>query len=139
MSIQAQHSIHEENVKQTEDQLKSSKLLKLLNQQILRKLFRHLNRTTPAQRSRVASESQKNLVLTGLILGFISIFAAFFPVCGLPIAITGLVLGTYGRRTTSLQMMSSWAYALSLTGLILAFLYTMITISIYLGNYLFGS
>jgi hypothetical protein len=139
MSIQAQHSAREEKTKQTEDQLKSSKLLKLLNQQILYRLFRHLNRTTPAQHSRVASESQKNLVLTGLILGFISIFAAFFPVCGLPIAITGLVLGAYGHRTTSLQMMSSWACALSLVGLILAFFYTMITISIYVGNYLFGS
>jgi hypothetical protein len=139
MSIQAQRSIHEEDGNHIEDQLKNSRLLKLLHQHVLRKLFRHLNRTAPAQRSSIPSESQKNLVLTGLILGFISVFIAFFPVCGLPIAITGLALGTYGRRTTSLQMMSSWACALSLVGLMLAFFYTVITISVYVGNYLFGS
>jgi hypothetical protein len=91
------------------------------------------------QRSAVPTQAQINLVLTGLILGFISVFAAFFPICGLPIALTGLAIGLYGRRTTSLQVMSSWAIALSLAGLILTFICIVVTISIYFGNYLFLS
>lgn len=137
MSTQSQRNIHARNIKTSEDQVKDNWLLKQIRRYVLRKVFRRLNRTAPARRTAVPTEAQKNLVLTGLMLGFVSIFAAFFPVCGLPIALTGLLIGFYGRRTTSLQMMSSWAFALSLVGLILAFIYTIVTISIYLGNYLF--
>jgi membrane-bound ClpP family serine protease len=137
MSTQSQRNIRARNIKTSEDQTKENWLLKQIHRHVLRKAFRRLNRTAPARRMAVPTEAQKNLVLTGLMLGFVSIFAAFFPVCGLPIALTGLLIGFYGRRTTSLQMMSSWAFALSLVGLILAFIYTIVTISIYLGNYLF--
>jgi len=137
MSTQSQRNIRARNIKTSEDQTKENWLLKQIHRHVLRKAFRRLNRIAPARRTAVPTEAQKNLVLTGLMLGFVSIFAAFFPVCGLPIALTGLVIGFYGRRTTSLQMMSSWAFALSLVGLILAFIYTIVTISIYLGNYLF--
>jgi len=137
MSTQSQRNIRARNIKTSEEQTKDNWLLKQIRQHILRKAFRRLNRTIPARRTAIPTEAQKNLVLTGLMLGFVSIFAAFFPICGLPIALTGLLIGFYGRRTTSLQMMSSWAFALSLAGLILAFIYTIVTISIYLGNYLF--
>ena len=137
MSTQSQRNIHARNIKTSEGQTKENWLLKQIHRHVLRKAFRRLNRTAPARRMAVPTEAQKNLVLTGLMLGFVSIFAAFFPVCGLPIALTGLLIGFYGRRTTSLQMMSSWAFALSLVGLILAFIYTIVTIGIYLGNYLF--
>jgi len=137
MSTQSQRNIRARNIKTSEDQTKENWLLKQIHRHVLRKAFRRLNRIAPARRTAVPTEAQKNLVLTGLMLGFVSVFAAFFPVCGLPIALTGLLIGFYGRRTTSLQVMSSWAFALSLVGLILAFIYTIVTISIYLGNYLF--
>jgi len=137
MSLQSRRNIRVKNVNRDENQINGTWLLNLIHRRILRKVFRRLNRTTAVRRSAVPSEAQRNLVLTGLMLGFISIFAAFFPICGLPIAITGLLIGFYGRRTTSLHTMSSWACALSLVGLILAFIYTIVTISIYFSSYLF--
>lgn len=137
MNMQSPRNTRVKNTKATEGQVESSWLSKQIHQRILHKLFRRLNRTAPARRSAVPTEAQRNLVLTGLVLGFISIFTAIFPICGLPTAITGLLIGFYGRRATSLQMMSSWAFALSLAGLILALIYTIVTISIYFGNYLF--
>jgi membrane-bound ClpP family serine protease len=127
------------NLKIAEDQSENNWLLKQMRWRILRKIFRRLNRTAPARCSTVPTEAQKNLILTGLVLGFISIFTAIFPICGLPAALTGLIIGFYGRRTTSLQVMSSWAIALSLVGLILAFIYTMVTIGIYFSTYLLWS
>lgn len=136
MSRQSTYNVHVKSTKNANSQLKDNWLLKLINRHLLRKTFRRLCQTAPAHRSAIPTQAQRNLVLTGLILGFISIFAAFFPICGLPIAITGLVLGMHGRCTTSLQIMSSWAIALSLAGLILTFICIIVTISIYFGNYL---
>jgi len=137
MNIRSRRNLRVKSVNTDENQINDTWLLKSIHQHILRKVFRRLNRMTAVRHSAVPSEAQRNLVLTGLMLGFISIFAAFFPICGLPIAITGLLIGFYGRRTTSLHTMSSWACALSLVGLILAFIYTIVTISIYFSSYLF--
>jgi hypothetical protein len=137
MNMQPQRNTRVKNVKAAEGQSESSWLLKQIHRRVLRKVFRRLNRTASTRRSAVPTEAQRNLVLTGLVLGFISIFTAIFPICGLPTAIAGLLIGFYGRRTTSLHMMSSWAFALSLAGLILAFIYTIVTISIYFSSYLF--
>src|SRR6266852_2977144 len=137
MSLQSRRNLRVKNVNADENQINGTWLINLIHRHILRRVFRRLKRTTSVPRSAVPSEAQRNLVLTGLMLGFISIFAAFFPICGLPIAITGLLIGFYGRRTTSLRTMSSWACALSLVGLILAFIYTILTISIYFISYLF--
>jgi membrane-bound ClpP family serine protease len=136
MNMQSQRNIQTKKLETTELQSQSNWLLKQLHRRVLRKVFRRLNRTVPTRRSAVPTEAQKNLVLTGLVLGFVSIFTAIFPVCGLPAALTGLVIGFYGRRATSLQAMSSWAFALSLVGLILAFIYIVVTISIYFSHYL---
>jgi hypothetical protein len=136
MNIKLQRKLHVKSIKTAEEHSKDNWLLNLINRHILRKAFRRLCRTAPAQRSAVPTQAQRNLVLTGLILGFISVFAAFFPICGLPIALTGFIIGLYGHRTTSLQMMSSWAIALSLAGLILTFICIIVTISIYFSNYL---
>jgi hypothetical protein len=134
--MQLKRNIRTENQKAAEGQSESNWLLKQMRWRVLHRVFRRLNRTTPTRSSAVPTEAQRNLVLTGLVLGFISIFTAIFPVCGLPAALTGLLIGFYGRRTTSLQVMSSWAFALSLVGLILACIYIIVTISIYFSNYL---
>lgn len=136
MSMQTQNN---RRVKTAEESLKDYRLLKLINRHVLRKAFRRLSCLAPTQGSVVPTQAQRKLVLTGLALGFISVFAAFFPICGLPIALTGLVIGFYGRRTTALQVMSSWTIALSLAGMILTFICIILTISIYFGNYLFLS
>ena len=137
MNIRSKRNIRIRNAEVAESQSKDNWLLKQIHRRILRRVFRRLNQTKPVPRSAVPTEAQRNLVLTGLMLGFISIFTAFFPICGLLIAVSGLLIGFYGRRTTSLHTMSSWACALSLAGLILAFIYTIVTISIYFSRYLF--
>ncbi len=134
--MQSQRNLRTKNLKTAKDQSESTGLSKQMPKHVLRKVFRQLNRTGSARHSTIPTEAQRNLVLTGLVLGFISVFTAIFPICGLPTALTGLLIGFYGRRTTSLQVMSSWAFALSLVGLILAFIYTMVTISIYFSDYL---
>lgn len=137
MNIQSQRNTQVKNVKTLPIKLKDAWLLKLIHQHVLCRVFHRLNRTALDAHLVIPTETQRNLVLTGLMLGFISLFTAIFPVCGLPIAVTGLLIGFYGRRTTSLHTMSSWAFALSLVGLILSFIYTIITISIYFSSYLF--
>src|SRR5215469_13728878 len=123
MKMQLKRKLRIKNLKTTERRPESNWLLKQMHWRVLRKVFRRLNRTNPARRSKIPTEAQRNLVLTGLVLGFISIFTAIFPICGFPAAVTGLLIGFYGRRATSLKIMSSWAFALSLVGLILAFIY----------------
>lgn len=82
------------------------------------------------------TQDQKNLVLTGLVLGGVSIITLFFPVCALPAAIAGLLLGLYGRSTTPLRTMSLWAIALSVLGLIAACINIFMLVSTYVGTYL---
>ncbi|GCE13489.1 hypothetical protein [Tengunoibacter tsumagoiensis] len=84
----------------------------------------------------VPTEDQRNLVLTSFVLGGISLFAAFFPICGLPIAVAGLLLGLYGRRTLALRSMANWAVILSLCGLILTIINLIVTLILYFGTYL---
>src|SRR5215472_11036309 len=127
MNMQSKRDLRTKKLKTDEDQPGSNWLLSQMRWRVLRKVFRRLNQTGSAQRSAIPTEAQRNLVLTGLVLGFVSIFTAIFPVCGLPAALAGLLIGVYGRRTTSLEVMSSWAFALSLVGLILAFIYLIVT------------
>ncbi len=82
------------------------------------------------------TQDQKQLVLTGLVLGCLSIITVFFPICALPAAIVGLLLGLYGRSATPLRRMSLWAIALSAVGLIFACINIFMLASTYVGTYL---
>ena len=84
------------------------------------------------------TEDERRFVCTGFILGAFSIFAAFFPICGLPIAITSLVMGLVGRRITGLYTMATWAVALAVVGLGLTLVNIIIGISIYFSTYMWG-
>ncbi len=82
------------------------------------------------------TKEQKDLVLTGLVLGSVSIITVFFPICALPAAIAGLLLGLYGRSTTPLRTMSLWAVVFSILGLLFACINIFMLISTYVGTYL---
>jgi hypothetical protein len=84
------------------------------------------------------TESERQFVCTGFILSIFSIFAAFFPICGLPIAITSLIMGMMGRRIATLHTMATWAVALAIIGLGLALVNVIISVSIYLSTYVLG-
>ncbi len=112
---------------------KKTKVRRIYHINVLHRTIRHLNEYTF---SIVPTQDQKNLVLTGLTLGLLSIIAAFFPLCGLPAAITGLILGLYGFYATSLRRMAFWDIVLSLVGLLLACINTIMLVNAYLGTYL---
>jgi hypothetical protein len=94
-----------------------------------RRLSAHAHPVAPTQ-------EQKRLVLTGLVLGGLSIITLFFPICALPAAITGLLLGFYGRSTTPLRTMSLWTICLSSIGLICACISIFTLVSTYASKYL---
>jgi hypothetical protein len=85
-----------------------------------------------------ATEAQEHFVLTAFVLGVLSIVAAVFPICGLPIAVSGLVMALAGRRIASLHTLATWSLALSLAGLTLTLINIIISISIYLTSYLWA-
>ncbi|HTI15546.1 MAG TPA: hypothetical protein VL461_13440 [Dictyobacter sp.] len=78
------------------------------------------------------TEDQRQLVSTGFVLACASILMAFFPVCGWPVAISALLLGLYGRYKTSLRVLSSWTVVLSVIGLLLVCLNTIILLGVYI-------
>ncbi len=101
------------------------------SQDALQRLFRHLSGPVHTSSAR-PSESQRQLVVTGFILSVVSILTAIFPICGLPIAICGLSIGIYSRRKLqAFHTMTAWTIGLSLAGLALSLLYTIVTMSIY--------
>lgn len=80
------------------------------------------------------TERERQFVCTGFILSIFSLFAAFFPICGLPIAITSLVMGLVGRRIAGLYTMATWAVALAVIGLGLTLVNVVISVSIYFSS-----
>jgi len=84
------------------------------------------------------TERERQFVCTGFILSVFSVFAAFFPICGLPIAITSLVMGLVGRRVLALYTMATWAVALAVIGLGLTLVNIIIGVSIYFSHYVWG-
>lgn len=121
-----------------EQDARVSRKEKLLERQIYlpKGVKRALSRLYAPAYPTVPTEDQRHLVLTSFVLGCVSIITAFFPICGLPIAVTGLLLGLYGHRTTALRTMSSWAVALSIIGLMLTFINIIVMISIFFSTYL---
>jgi hypothetical protein len=95
----------------------------------LLRLFRHLN--GPISTSSVRpSEAQHQLVVTGFILGVLSIATSFLNIfCGLLFSISGLWIGIRARRKSpALYIMASWTIGLSLAGLLISLLFVVVAI-----------
>lgn len=92
----------------------------------LLRLFRHLSGPVSTSSAR-PSKDQHQLVVTGLILGVLSILTSPFPICGLPAAIGGLAIGIYARRKShAFYTMVTWTIILSVAGLVLSLLFSTI-------------
>ncbi len=92
-----------------------------------------LRRTLSIPRTMAApTENQRRTVLTGFVLGVCSLFTALFPPCGLPIAITGIIMSSFGYRVGALRKIAMTGLALSIVGLVL----TMVSITIGVGIYI---
>jgi hypothetical protein len=98
-----------------------------------------LRRVGPHLRyARAVSTAEKNLVLTGFVLGGCSILTAIFPICGLPMGIAGLLIGLRGRRQPALYTLATWGAALAVIGLALTLVCAIIGLSVYFGHRMWG-
>jgi hypothetical protein len=75
-------------------------------------------------------------VMQGFVLGILSMFCSFFPVCGLPIAISGLIIGCADRRAGHFYKITTLTILFSAIGLALTLINIIISISIYFSFYL---
>jgi hypothetical protein len=65
------------------------------------------------------SRNQKIMAIISLILGVINLCAWFLPICGIPISITGLVLGYLGMKDPSQKTLAMIGMILCAIGLTL--------------------
>ncbi|MBV9691952.1 MAG: hypothetical protein JO202_19835 [Ktedonobacteraceae bacterium] len=80
------------------------------------------------------TENQRRAALTGFVLGICSIFTALFPPCGLPIAITGIIMSSSGYRVGALRKIAVTGLVLSIVGLVLTMASITIAVGIYIGH-----
>lgn len=90
----------------------------------------------PGMAQKTLTTKEHKLYTLGFILSALSIFCAFFPICGLPIAISGLIIGIRGRYIRELRRTTSWTIVLSILGLVLAIINILISVFIYFSTYL---
>lgn len=60
------------------------------------------------------------MAIAALVLGIIGLVAWLFPICGLPVAIVGLILGFIGRRSPARRTMATIGIVLCIIGLVLS-------------------
>src|SRR5690349_12950015 len=75
--------------------------------------------------------SERQFVMQGFMLAILSLFCSFFPVCGLPIAISGLIIGVTGYRAGHLHKLTTLTIIFSTIGLALTLINVFVSISIY--------
>ncbi len=66
------------------------------------------------------SGNEKTFAIISLILGILNLCAWFFPICGFPIGIAGIVLGYLGMKAPEQKNLAIAGMALSGLGLVLA-------------------
>src|SRR5947209_630889 len=90
----------------------------------------------PARTTRwmIPTPRQRQRALTGFVLSIFSLFAAFFPICGLPIAIIALIMGASSRRVFALRTLATWGLAFSIIALLLTFVNICIDMGIYFSH-----
>jgi len=117
-------------------QERRTRLLQWRNQLQERTYLGLLHRVShPLNKTARATEAEKKMVLTGFILGALSLFTAFFPICGLPISVAGLLMSLSGRRVPALRNLASWGMVLSIIGLVLVLANISVSVAIYFSVY----
>lgn len=67
-----------------------------------------------------ASGNEKTMAIASLVLGVINLCAWFIPLCGIPLALVGIVLGYFGMKHIPSKNLAIGGIALSALGLLLA-------------------
>lgn len=68
----------------------------------------------------VPSGNQRVMAIASLVLGVINLCAWFLPICGIPLSITGAVLGFLGMKDPSQKTMAIGGIALNVLGFLAA-------------------
>jgi hypothetical protein len=66
------------------------------------------------------SGNQRMMAIASLVLGVINLCAWFLPICGIPLSITGMVLGFLGMKDPNQKTMAIAGIALCAIGFIAA-------------------
>jgi len=66
------------------------------------------------------SGNEKTMAIASLVLGVINLCSWFFPICGIPLALAGIVLGYLGMKDIPSKNLAIAGIALSAIGLLLA-------------------
>jgi hypothetical protein len=72
------------------------------------------------------AEPGKGLAVAGLVLGIISLVFCFVPYIGFPVSIVGIFLAAFGRRSITRRTMATVGLVLSIIGLVLAVIFTVV-------------
>jgi hypothetical protein len=67
-----------------------------------------------------ASGNERIMAIASLVLGVINLCSWFFPICGIPLSLVGLVLGFLGMKDPSQKTLAIAGMVLSGLGLIAA-------------------
>ncbi|KXK12857.1 MAG: hypothetical protein UZ14_CFX002002095 [Chloroflexi bacterium OLB14] len=67
-----------------------------------------------------ASGNERTMAIASLVLGVINLCAWFFPICGIPLAIAGIVLGYLGMKDVPSKNLAIGGIVLCALGLLLA-------------------
>ena len=66
------------------------------------------------------NNNDRTMAIASLVLGVLNLCAWFLPICGVPLGITGLVLGYFGQRSVAQRTLAIIGMVLSGIGLLLA-------------------
>lgn len=66
------------------------------------------------------SGNERTMAIASLVLGVINLCSWFFPICGIPMSIAGIVLGYFGMKDVPSKNLAIAGIALSALGFIAA-------------------
>jgi hypothetical protein len=72
------------------------------------------------------SDSRNGFAITGLVLGILSILSSWYPFCGLPLPILGIVMSALGRRSFSYRTMATVGLVLSIIAIVIGVITTTV-------------
>jgi len=72
-----------------------------------------------AQQYTPTSNSSTGFAIAGLILGILSVVSSWYPFCGLPLPIVGIVMSALGRRSYSYRSMATVGLILSIVAIVI--------------------
>ncbi len=74
------------------------------------------------------SDSRTGFAIAGLVLGILSVLSSWYPFCGLPLPILGIVMSALGRRSSSYRTMATVGLILSIIAIVIGVITTTLVL-----------